>query len=412
MPPTKVVKPSRSNGSSSPEVASASKPNVKDEANDSGLDISAASEPSHPAPAPAPTPAGVQRPRVLSISQAMVKGDISGNTVLSSQWFTHPDCSLGLWWRIAGQLKGGRLKMDLVAIAFNVAVDVALCAVQVRLTQKTVASGSVSSSCVPFKRATTTLSVTTGKELLVPGCDAECSLDGLDSLVLSMSIAYMALPEHLKLTEQPAVGMDAMFDSKEFGAVNFVLDDGDQILAHKAVIASHSAMLRTMFAGSGTGVDSSPVRLHVSAVSKDVLTIMLRYMYTGVIKSDAASRNDMVSLLYLAERFGVTRLKHYAELALVDFVQTAESELLQVARTTNAAFLLQIILVRLSIGAGFNDSTQTDSNQEAALLTQVLRTNPDMLQDFFYLNSVAMAPMFKPLSKNNNNKPDLVMQSS
>ena len=123
---------------------------------------------------------------------------------------------------------------------------------------------------------------------------------------------------------------DGLCVSQEFGAVNFVLDDGDQILAHKAVIASHSAMLRTMFAGSGTGVDSSPVRLHVSAVSKDVLTIMLRYMYTGVIKSDAASRNDMVSLLYLAERFGVTRLKHYAELALVDFVQTAESELLQV----------------------------------------------------------------------------------
>lgn len=119
---------------------------------------------------------------------------------------------------------------------------------------------------------------------------------------------------------------------QEFGAVNIVLDSGVQVLAHKAVLASQSTMLKTMFAG--TMQEPAPSKLHVTGVSLDVLTTMLRYLYMGVIKHGVqVDKGAMVSLLYLAERFGLTRLKQHAELALVDFLQSAESDLLQVCGT-------------------------------------------------------------------------------
>lgn len=68
--------------------------------------------------------------------------------------------------------------------------------------------------------------------------------------------------------------------------------------------------------------------------------------------------------------------------------------------TTQADFLRQVILVRLSVLAGCSCSnyTQGDRNKEAAILTQVLRLNPDMLTEFFCLSTIAMAPIFKAFS--------------
>lgn len=83
---------------------------------------------------PGPT---LQQARVVSVTQAMAEGDLAANTVLSSQWFRHPECSLGVWWRMSGHLKNGYIKVDLVSASFDSAaappVEIALCAVQVSL---------------------------------------------------------------------------------------------------------------------------------------------------------------------------------------------------------------------------------------------------------------------------------------
>lgn len=54
----------------------------------------------------------------------------------------------------------------------------------------------------------------TEKERVLSGVEMECSVDGLTYLVLTMTIAYLEVPEYLQSKEPSPVGPGAMFDSQ------------------------------------------------------------------------------------------------------------------------------------------------------------------------------------------------------
>lgn len=173
--------------------------------------------------------------------------------------------------------------------------------------------------------------------------------------------------------------------------MSLVLDSGEQVLAHKAVLAAASPMFRDMFAGKMH--EPVPTRLHVGAVNVWVLGETMRYMYTGsTSESPARSREDAVALLALAGKFQLQGLKLAAEVALVNWAAGStgsaavdlelELQALRLAESYKAGLLQEVVLLRLAL-------------LSAAGLARLPSSDLKLLQDVCDRNTVAAGAVYR-----------------
>eukprot|EP00250_Pteridium_aquilinum_P012428 c20722_g1_i3 orf=213-2012(+) len=137
--------------------------------------------------------------------------------------------------------------------------------------------------------------------------------------------------------------LEKSFSHAEFTDVEIIIDGSDVARAHKLVLSAWSKPLMKMFTNGMW--ESKMTKVSIRDVQPDVFLAMLKFMY-NVQHLDLDCSGDMdsflLSLLMLADRFGIPLLQHACSLKLIE-VLTKESvcSILHVAASLPYCELLQ-----------------------------------------------------------------------
>jgi len=95
--------------------------------------------------------------------------------------------------------------------------------------------------------------------------------------------------------------------NKEFSDISIRLDDDSTTPAHKAILSARSEYFKAMLTGGMK--ESKDSEVHISELSKEVLDLLLGYLYTGACQCEG---DLIVPLFVAADRFNMEHLRDFA----------------------------------------------------------------------------------------------------
>merc|ERR1712168_1010014 len=139
------------------------------------------------------------------------------------------------------------------------------------------------------------------------------------NLITESKIAILCSAEYLP---DKSVGMNPctkklqsdlihMFESAKFTDVTFLVQ-GEEIAAHKSVLASRSAYFEKMF--DAKMQESATNRVEVTDVQPTTFKAVLRFLYGGVMEEKEFE--SLAELIVAAEKYGMDDLKSVCESAI------------------------------------------------------------------------------------------------
>ncbi|XP_014237851.1 speckle-type POZ protein-like [Trichogramma pretiosum] len=165
------------------------------------------------------------------------------------------------------------------------------------------------------------------------------------SLKIHFELTYATgSPEHFLKDESddtnevlmPKFNFDWIFLGKELSDVNLRAKCGKEIPAHRVVLAGASPVFKAMF--SHDMVENKSQLVDMADVNYEAAVEMLRYMYTGSVKTQACSLT--AEILAAADKYQLEELKNKCEKILCSNVSTENAiEILKVADKYNVSCL-------------------------------------------------------------------------
>mmetsp|Transcript_207 Transcript_207/g.706 ORF Transcript_207/g.706 Transcript_207/m.706 type:complete len:714 (+) Transcript_207:176-2317(+) len=132
------------------------------------------------------------------------------------------------------------------------------------------------------------------------------------------------------------VGLDlaSLIDNESFHDVTFVLQGGETVRAHKAILSARCERFRGMFT-SGMVESKYQAAIEVPTVRKPAFLSLMHWLYTG--RLDSGGTDQAIQMLQLADEYLVEDLKVHCSFILQRVVDDSCAEdLLQIAEVCNA----------------------------------------------------------------------------
>ncbi|KAI5075302.1 hypothetical protein GOP47_0009378 [Adiantum capillus-veneris] len=157
--------------------------------------------------------------------------------------------------------------------------------------------------------------------------------------------------------------LQAFFGTSELTDLEIMLDGCHSVIrVHKIVLSAWSHPLLKMFTNGMW--ESSMAKICIRDVQLDVFTAMLEFMYSGHLNLGPNDKLDslLLSLLVLADQFGIPLLQHACSLKLIELLsKESVSSILRVAASLPCCELLQDACVEF-FAKHFEDCIQHSSD--------------------------------------------------
>jgi small GTP-binding protein len=122
------------------------------------------------------------------------------------------------------------------------------------------------------------------------------------------------------LNDRTSEKCKALFFNKPLlSDIKFIVDDGQSLYAHKAIITSRCEVLAAMFGGNFA--EHTKKEVEIAECSAECFLAFLEYLYTD--HSPIEESSDAVGILMLANRYRITRLVTLCELYISKMVEVA-----------------------------------------------------------------------------------------
>ncbi|KAL7298670.1 hypothetical protein TKK_0008434 [Trichogramma kaykai] len=152
------------------------------------------------------------------------------------------------------------------------------------------------------------------------GCPRFYALKNIDKLISSQNTVTIQCEleifkefesslklDNINITDQinNKINLDSLFLCEEFSDIRIITSDGNDIPAHKAILATASPVFRAMF--THNMLENKENSVEITDTTKNTVIEMLRYIYTAEVIINKV--DTTIELLEIADKYQIDNLK-------------------------------------------------------------------------------------------------------